>query len=390
MGHPPRGQREHGGRRAHARHRARQGPARPIRSSPSAAPGPCTAGEVATHPEGAAHHPALRRRGHVGLRAPGRAARRSTSCAPRASGSTRADWAHDQPRSSPRWKREGRALLRARRRGGARRRRRAHRRDALRWARGTRSRPRCRRQLSAASLATITRQLRGGVSRALPPLAAGRADRGAELARDRVRRPGPRLNAAPADRAGAGRRARRAGEGARAGRTSRSAAASSTTPVLRPLRPRPGHDADGPGDRRGARVRPPSSARGAPRADGRTRRAGIWSAVRSACALRSAHRWTLITLEICWNRLRRRRQRAGGGARCARRSRSIVREAGDLSAGVFDRRGFMVAQAVTGTPGHINSMALGDEALPGRLPARDARARRRAASPTIRGRRRAI
>jgi N-methylhydantoinase B len=37
---------------------------------------------------------------------------------------------------------------------------------------------------------------------------------------------------------------------------------------------------------------------------------------------------------------------------------SIVREAGDLSAAVFDRRGFMVAQAVTGTPGHIKSMAL--------------------------------
>jgi N-methylhydantoinase B len=36
----------------------------------------------------------------------------------------------------------------------------------------------------------------------------------------------------------------------------------------------------------------------------------------------------------------------------------IVREAGDLSAGVFDRRGRMVAQAVTGTPGHVNSMAL--------------------------------
>ena len=34
-----------------------------------------------------------------------------------------------------------------------------------------------------------------------------------------------------------------------------------------------------------------------------------------------------------------------------------VREAGDLSAGVFDRRGRMVAQAVTGTPGHVNSMA---------------------------------
>jgi len=36
-----------------------------------------------------------------------------------------------------------------------------------------------------------------------------------------------------------------------------------------------------------------------------------------------------------------------------------VREAGDLSAGVFDRQGRMLAQAVTGTPGHVNSMANG-------------------------------
>jgi len=35
----------------------------------------------------------------------------------------------------------------------------------------------------------------------------------------------------------------------------------------------------------------------------------------------------------------------------------IVREAGDLSAGIFDREGNMLAQAVTGTPGHVNSMA---------------------------------
>jgi N-methylhydantoinase B len=35
----------------------------------------------------------------------------------------------------------------------------------------------------------------------------------------------------------------------------------------------------------------------------------------------------------------------------------IVRECGDLSAGVFDLKGRMLAQAVTGTPGHINSMA---------------------------------
>ncbi|MCB1685307.1 MAG: hydantoinase B/oxoprolinase family protein, partial [Pseudomonadales bacterium] len=36
---------------------------------------------------------------------------------------------------------------------------------------------------------------------------------------------------------------------------------------------------------------------------------------------------------------------------------TVVREAGDLSAGVFNPRGEMLAQAVTGTPGHINSMA---------------------------------
>src|SRR5436305_5569677 len=35
----------------------------------------------------------------------------------------------------------------------------------------------------------------------------------------------------------------------------------------------------------------------------------------------------------------------------------VVREAGDLANALFDRRGRMVAQAVTGTPGHINSLA---------------------------------
>ena len=34
-----------------------------------------------------------------------------------------------------------------------------------------------------------------------------------------------------------------------------------------------------------------------------------------------------------------------------------VREAGDLSAGVYDAQGRMLAQAVTGTPGHVNAMA---------------------------------
>ena len=37
---------------------------------------------------------------------------------------------------------------------------------------------------------------------------------------------------------------------------------------------------------------------------------------------------------------------------------TAVREAGDLSAGIFDTEGRMIAQALTGTPGHVNSMAL--------------------------------
>src|SRR5512132_1317775 len=63
-----------------------------------------------------------------------------------------------------------------------------------------------------------------------------------------------------------------------------------------------------------------------------------------------------VTLDICWSRL------VGvvneQAAALMRTSfTSIVREAGDLSAGVFDVRGNMIAQAVTGTPGHINAMA---------------------------------
>lgn len=36
---------------------------------------------------------------------------------------------------------------------------------------------------------------------------------------------------------------------------------------------------------------------------------------------------------------------------------TITREAGDLSAGVYDVQGRMIAQAMTGTPGHVNTMA---------------------------------
>ena len=65
-----------------------------------------------------------------------------------------------------------------------------------------------------------------------------------------------------------------------------------------------------------------------------------------------------ITLDILWSRLIATvNEQAAALIRSS--FTSIVREAGDLSAGVFDRRGRMIAQAVTGTPGHINSMATG-------------------------------
>ena len=65
-----------------------------------------------------------------------------------------------------------------------------------------------------------------------------------------------------------------------------------------------------------------------------------------------------IALDVLWSRLI---STVNEQAAALMRSSftSIVREAGDLSAGVFDRRGRMIAQAVTGTPGHINSMATG-------------------------------
>ena len=47
---------------------------------------------------------------------------------------------------------------------------------------------------------------------------------------------------------------------------------------------------------------------------------------------------------------------------------TTVRESGDLSAGVFDTAGRMLAQAVTGTPGHVNSMANGVKHFLARFP----------------------
>lgn len=63
-----------------------------------------------------------------------------------------------------------------------------------------------------------------------------------------------------------------------------------------------------------------------------------------------------ILLEVLWDRLISVvNEQAAALMRTS--FTSVVRESGDLSAGVFDTQGRMIAQAVTGTPGHINSMA---------------------------------
>jgi len=63
-----------------------------------------------------------------------------------------------------------------------------------------------------------------------------------------------------------------------------------------------------------------------------------------------------IDVQIMWNRLLSVvEEQAQTLVRTA--FSTSAREAGDISAGVFDLRGRMVAQAVTGTPGHVNTMA---------------------------------
>jgi N-methylhydantoinase B len=63
-----------------------------------------------------------------------------------------------------------------------------------------------------------------------------------------------------------------------------------------------------------------------------------------------------IDVQIMWNRLLSVVEEQGQTLVRTAFSTS-AREAGDISAGVFDLRGRMLAQAVTGTPGHINTMA---------------------------------
>jgi len=65
---------------------------------------------------------------------------------------------------------------------------------------------------------------------------------------------------------------------------------------------------------------------------------------------------TNVAYQVMWNRLISVvEEQAQALVRTA--FSTSVREAGDLSAGVYDVQGNMLAQAVTGTPGHVNAMA---------------------------------
>ena len=65
---------------------------------------------------------------------------------------------------------------------------------------------------------------------------------------------------------------------------------------------------------------------------------------------------SVVACQVMWNRLISIvEEQAQALVRTA--FSTSVREAGDLSAGVYDAGGQMLAQAVTGTPGHVNAMA---------------------------------
>ncbi len=69
-----------------------------------------------------------------------------------------------------------------------------------------------------------------------------------------------------------------------------------------------------------------------------------------------ANEHSQVAYQVMWNRLISVvEEQAQALVRTA--FSTSVREAGDLSAGVYDLQGQMLAQAVTGTPGHVNAMA---------------------------------
>ena len=63
-----------------------------------------------------------------------------------------------------------------------------------------------------------------------------------------------------------------------------------------------------------------------------------------------------VEVRVLWNALLNLVNEQGSGLQRVAFS-PVVREAGDLACALFDRRARMIAQAVTGTPGHTNSLA---------------------------------
>lgn len=82
----------------------------------------------------------------------------------------------------------------------------------------------------------------------------------------------------------------------------------------------------------------------------------------------SVNEFSPARLQVMWNRLLAVVEEQGQTLIRAAFS-PIVRECGDVSAGIFDVEGKMLAQAVTGTPGHINTMAEAVLTLCERFPA---------------------
>ena len=65
-----------------------------------------------------------------------------------------------------------------------------------------------------------------------------------------------------------------------------------------------------------------------------------------------------VELEVCWNRLVSIANEQAATMVNAAFS-VVLGEMEDLSAGVFDHRGVMLAQSVQGAPGHLGSLGIG-------------------------------
>ena len=106
----------------------------------------------------------------------------------------------------------------------------------------------------------------------------------------------------------------------------------------------------------------------------RSQRGAVMTIADATTSDASTRTFDPIELEVLWQSLI---ATVNEQARALQRAAfsPIVREAGDLANAVFDRRGRMVAQAVTGTPGHINSLARRRSAMLDEYPHRLARSR---------------